>query len=193
MHCSLKFSAHSRPDMNMMNRPAVFNSIPWFPLDLGLHLFDTPLHPDAGRDLIFKLFFFYHVAVFIPVMPDLHLETLHNHTLGIDKCMVAFFFFLFPSSFCLLYINSTSNHPLSGLICLSWPRWRSSTHLQHFHFLRMYSISDFKPAPPFENREPTSINCQRQFWILAFRLCCKNNSSSTLICLTCKKLVFYGL
>jgi hypothetical protein len=62
--------------------------IPFGPRPL---LFGTPLHPDAGRDFIFKLSFFYHVALFISVMPDLHLEPLHNHALGIDTCMVAFF------------------------------------------------------------------------------------------------------
>lgn len=83
-------------------------------------LFDTPLHPDAGRAFIFKLSFFCHVAIFISVMPDLNLETSHNHTLGIDTYAWWRFFILFSlPSLCSSCISSTSNQSLTdGLICL---------------------------------------------------------------------------
>jgi hypothetical protein len=105
--------------------------IPFGPRPL---LFDTPLHPDAGRAFIFELSFFYHVAIFISVMPDLHLETLHNHTLGIDTCMVAFFL-LFSSSFCLSCISGTRNHiPL-------WSDLPALTSMEVVHSFTAFSLS----------------------------------------------------
>lgn len=41
-------------------------------------------------DLYFQVIF--PLPTFFSVMSDLHLKTLHNHTLDIDTCMVAFFF-----------------------------------------------------------------------------------------------------
>ena len=136
-------------------------------------LSDTTSHPGAGQAFIFQLSFFCTLQFLFPsclirISPDSGLKTSHNHTLGIDTCMVAFFFsFIF-----LIYHASavpvTSPSPTVWSACLDPDGGRPLLY-NFFHFLRMYWISDFKPASHhLRNREPTSINRRRQFWILAF-------------------------
>lgn len=60
-------------------------------------LSDTTSHPGAGQAFIFQLSFFCTLQFLFPsclirISPDSDLKTSHNHTLGIDTCMVAFFF-----------------------------------------------------------------------------------------------------
>lgn len=133
-------------------------------------------------------------CIFISVMSDLNLRTSHKHTLGIDTCMVAFFF---PP---LLFVYHASAVPVTSSSPTVWSAWldlnggRPLFYSIFLHFFRLYWISDFKTASGrLGIREPTYINRRRQFWILSFLMLLQEKLNVDAACLMCNQLLLYGL